>query len=347
MDHLLYNEGNVNPRQVKLFTHTDLDGISCYILSVLAFGKENVSVEYCNYSDVNTKVEDYLRSNFKEDTIYITDISVSEELADKIDAINNNIPKLLIKLFDHHKTSEWLNRYSWAKVQEHTDKLVECLDREEIGRDATKCKVKTSGTELFYNHLVNTMFLSTTLETQLFVEKVTLWDTWRWKEINWIEPKQWNDLFYIYGRDRFIDIIIDRIYDERLYLTNTDKLLLELEEEKKKSYIEKKQEQIGDCEITVDYNNKFTSFTVGVVFAESYISELGNYLAENNQEYDFVAIVNIENKTVSLRGVKEIDLSIIAKYYGGGGHQKASGFTFDSIINDNLITSILYKPIII
>ena len=42
--------------KIKLFTHTDLDGIGCAILAYLAFGRENVDVEYCDYSNVNDKV---------------------------------------------------------------------------------------------------------------------------------------------------------------------------------------------------------------------------------------------------------------------------------------------------
>lgn len=44
----------------KLFTHTDLDGVGCAILAYLAFGRENVDVEYCNYNDVNEKVGDHI-----------------------------------------------------------------------------------------------------------------------------------------------------------------------------------------------------------------------------------------------------------------------------------------------
>ena len=39
--------------KIKLFTHTDLDGVGCAILAKLAF--ENVDIEYCNYDDINQK----------------------------------------------------------------------------------------------------------------------------------------------------------------------------------------------------------------------------------------------------------------------------------------------------
>ena len=43
---------------VKLFTHTDLDGVGCAVLAKFAFGND-VDIEYCNYDDIDSKVEDY------------------------------------------------------------------------------------------------------------------------------------------------------------------------------------------------------------------------------------------------------------------------------------------------
>lgn len=43
--------------RIKMFTHTDLDGVGCAILAYLTFGRENVDVEYCDYKDVDEKIE--------------------------------------------------------------------------------------------------------------------------------------------------------------------------------------------------------------------------------------------------------------------------------------------------
>lgn len=86
----------------KLFTHTDLDGVGCAILAYLAFGRENVDVEYCNYNDVNEKVSDFLiygtPGEYKN--IFITDISVSEELAKTINkyTVDDQISTTGVKL---------------------------------------------------------------------------------------------------------------------------------------------------------------------------------------------------------------------------------------------------------
>lgn len=99
--------------KTKIFCHTDLDGIGCAVLAYLAFGRENVDVEYCDYKDVDKKVESFGESEeYKSyDWVYITDISVSERLAERMDmALTGN----KVALLDHHATALGLNKYSWC-----------------------------------------------------------------------------------------------------------------------------------------------------------------------------------------------------------------------------------------
>ena len=58
---------------VKLFTHTDLDGIGCAVLAKLVFSDE-VDITYCDYTNINNNVLEYLNSCEKlADTVLITD----------------------------------------------------------------------------------------------------------------------------------------------------------------------------------------------------------------------------------------------------------------------------------
>lgn len=176
-----------------VFSHTDLDGIGCAILAYLAFGRDNVEVEYCNYDDVNGKIREfYLCGNPEEyDAIYITDISVYEEVAEEIDSLVKAGQKW--RLFDHHATALWLNTYEWCEV------LV-CAP--------TDSYFKTSGTELFAMHLFeNKLFdhynTKRIANIERFVQIVRDYDTWRWKELGeeGIVCKQVNDLFlYLWER---------------------------------------------------------------------------------------------------------------------------------------------------
>ena len=57
---------------IKLFTHTDLDGVGCAILAKLTFGAEAVDIEYCNYDDINTKVEEYFNSDSERTAAWLS-----------------------------------------------------------------------------------------------------------------------------------------------------------------------------------------------------------------------------------------------------------------------------------
>lgn len=315
--------------KIKLVTHNDLDGVGCAILAYLVFGRENVDVEYCGYDDVNEKVGKYiLESEYLDySRTYITDIIVEKDIAFSINTVYENGYRFY--LFDHHATALWLNDYMWSFSRVELD-----------GK-------KTSGTELFYWYLHDYSYLKKFNDTRKnniksFVQIVRDYDTWRWKELGeeGVVCKQVNDLFYIYGREVFIEWALRRLkyygsYPEFPSFDETDELLLTQKQKDIDRYIEKKDKQLTVSTDTFGY-------TYGVVFAEQYFSELGNRLCELHPELDYVAMVDITRGKVSYRTVRE-DLDVdgtIAHSFGGGGHPKAAGSTFDgemiraSIINE-------------
>jgi len=297
--------------KVKLFTHTDLDGVGCAIMAHCAF--DHVDVSYCDYNEINHEVSGFIDSeaykNF--DQIFITDISINEEVAEKIEAVIKGKTTLL----DHHETAEWLNKYSWAKVNEKEQGIAQC------------------GTLMLYqylsenNHLLDADYK---LHLNRFAANVRLYDTWEWYKNKDELPKKLNDLLYFIGRDRFVDRFVE---NPSIEFTEGEKLLLEVEEERIHSYINQKAEELRKT--TLKGNDR--EYQIGVVFADRYISQVGNQLAENNPDLDFICIFNLP-KSISLRGVKdEIHLGEVAKKFGGGGHPKASGIP----INNNQVNELL------
>ena len=89
-----------------------------------------------------------------------------------------------------------------------------------------------------------------------------------------------------------------------------------------------------------DYVEKFSEYALranmhgysaAVANSSVWISEIGNRLS---RDVDFAAVwhydYKIEKYRVSLRTCKDdVDVSTIAKFWGGGGHKKAAGFTID------------------
>lgn len=296
---------------IKLFTHTDLDGVSCEILGRIAFG-ENIDVVRCGYGNIDDKVEEFINSDEEYDKLFITDISVKKELAD---ALNNVSDKVI--LLDHHKTALWLNEYPYALVQ---------VEDESVG--------KMCGAYLFYEYLKkNHKEFNDTPALKLFIDYVRMYDTWEWKEkYDNIIPKRLNDLMYIDGPNEFIDKMVYRLGNNLFILDDTDLMKLQIEQTYINSYIAQKNETL------MINDDLFPEYIVGITFADKYISELGNKLCELHPELDFVVLINMSTLTVSYRTVKDdLDLSDIAKGFGGGGHPKASGSRFDvSIVNDIL-----------
>ena len=321
----------------KIFTHTDLDGIGCVILAYLAFGGENVDVEYCNYDDVDEKVEAFVEQEelFKSyDKVYITDISISDAVANLIDILD--CPPKKVRLFDHHATALGLNRYGWCNV------MVAIQGG------------KTCGTELFWKHLnhygyFDELSIESLKNLADFVQIVRDYDTWRWKELGeeGVICKQVNDLFYMYGREEFIgwamdqirgDLNISPLFDDIFpRFSTTDRVLLSQKQRDIDRYIEKKDKQL-----TV--NKDQFGYTYGVIFAEQYFSELGNRLCELHPELDYVAMIDIADGKVSYRTIRE-DLDVggtIAHSFGGGGHPKAAGSVFDGeLIRADVVNQVL------
>lgn len=297
---------------IQLFTHTDLDGIGCAVLAKFAFGN-NVDIEYCNYDDIDSKVEEHFDSGVEYDC-HITDISINEELAYKINDGDKNF-----QLLDHHATALGLNKFWWCTVK---------VENED--------DIKTSGTELYYKYLINNGFLNECDVLDRFVEVVRNYDTWRWSTLgdDGIICKQVNDLFYLYGRDKFINWCLAELhFDTFPRLEYADKLVLEIEQNNIDNYVKKKNEQMLIMPLC--------GMTCGVVFAEKYFSELGNRLCQMRPEIDFVAMIDMSG-TVSYRTIKDnIDLGKdVAKLFGGGGHAKAAGSRFANGVQFDVINSI-------
>lgn len=299
---------------IKLFTHTDLDGVGCAVLAQLAF-KENVDITYCNYDDIDKNVEKFIeRKLLPEDICHITDISIKEELAKKIDENSAQF-----YLLDHHPTAFVLNKYYWCTVV-----------LEDNG-------IKTSGTEMYYKWLIENGCLESNETLDNFVRVVRDYDTWCWASLgdDGLICKQVNDLLYLYGRDAFIHWCLSEINDEVFpRLCAKDELALSIRQKEIDDYVEEKNKQL--------FAAVMCGRVCGFVFAEKYFSELGNRLCKMHPEIDYVAIIDIADGTVSYRTVKDdIDLGKdVAKVFGGGGHPKAAGSQISKEVQLKVIENI-------
>ncbi|WP_409288548.1 DHH family phosphoesterase [Peribacillus sp. SCS-37] len=283
-----------------LLTHNDLDGVGCGILARLAFG-ENVEVRYNSIASLNRQVEKFIETGDTSRKLYITDLSVSEKNEENIQAFIDAGGQA--ELIDHHKSADHLNRHPWASVKV-----------EEDGKPA-------SATSLFYKHLTASGALEGSRTADEFVELVRLYDTWEWDRLSVQDAKRLNDLFFMYPIEEFAENMLSRLAGTTPFeFSELEKKLLEIEESKIDRYIRRKKREVYQI-----YNG---AECAGVVHAENYHSELGNELMKEFSHLDYIAIVMVGGKRISLRTIHDhVDVSEVAGRYQGGGHQKASGCT--------------------
>lgn len=339
-------------------THTDLDGIGCPIVIKAAYPNAILDTHYCSYHDVEKVTAEVISNLDGIFKVYITDISFRREsgLAEKIDEINSKYYKrkgaYLIELYDHHATSAYLNKYSWA----HSHEV------DEHGKE-------TCGTAWIYNAIgkkVNNPVLDE------FVSIVNLWDTWRWvndypADKPYEPARNLNMLFSIMGKKDFFSQYSRRIKSgKKLFSTSDGKIISYKLNEIKGDVVKKNKElmvtdftyetknrnlsfienylkenwaKIGNMDYLLDPKYKKT-FKVGVCFLSRNISDVGNELCRLNPQLDFVIIINLPH-AISFRCASqlEVPLGIISQYVTGkgGGHPQSAG----GVVGDDKLMKIL------
>ncbi len=308
----------MNHQMIVHFSDKDLDGESCAILSRLAFSSQEVDSRGVTPYTVNLEVQKFLEEELVQGMfVVITDVSVNAEVAAMIEEkVKRGHAFVLI---DHHPTALPLaEKYGWAKV---------------ITEEAGK---KTSATSLYYDYLVHQGYLTPTGVLSDYVELVRSFDTWDWEATGNTQANQLNILFYMVEKEMFIQNVIRRLrgegaHTDQFVFEEVESILIYTEEKRMDEFEQKKLKQMKRIAVEVDLQEPKT-FQVGVVFLEQYHSTTGNYLCKSDETIDFVAMLDPGKGRISFRTVREdVDLSVIAHHYGGGGHPKSAGCSFTGI----------------
>jgi oligoribonuclease NrnB/cAMP/cGMP phosphodiesterase (DHH superfamily) len=284
-----------------IFTDIDLDGLGCGLIAKLAFA-DKANVFYSSYRNLNQRVEAVIKNPENNNVeIYITDLAVNEQVEKKLEERFRQGKH--VQMIDHHVTAMHFNQYKWGSV----------IPEYETGK-------KTCATSLFYDYLIEHNIMERNRALEEFIELVRQYDTWEWDENNNLTAKRLNDLFYIMSRELFEEEMLKRLTEnaDSFELTDTETMLLDIEEQKIHRYIHSKSRQL--VQTFVD------DYCVGIVHAEQYLSELGNELNNLYPHLDMIILLNIGGKKMGFRTIHdEVNVAEFAKGYGGGGHPKASG----------------------
>lgn len=251
----------------------------------------NIKTAYLGYDDIDR----YIEENYHYyDRIIITDVSPQYGTVEMLAGEKD------VLIIDHHASSDALKDFHFTH------------------HDITKC-----ATMLTYEYLLQKGFKAE--EYEEFARCINDVDMWFLKREDSLKMSV---LFNLMGITRMEERFLSTPYTT---FTDTEKLMITLEEERRDNYIKKAMRNI---ETIKDKDG----LTVTVIFAESYASELGNYIISEDIS-DYVMLINAQSKKVSLRSRKDVDIRHIAERNGGGGHKNAAAFsikneTFDI---DNLL----------
>lgn len=308
----------MNHQKIVHFSDKDLDGESCALLSRIAFSNREVDTRGVSPYTVNQEVQKFIEEELTRDMhVVITDVSVNEEVASLIQKKVDH--GHVFVLIDHHPTALPLtSQFEWANVTV-----------DQAGK-------KTSATSLYYEYLVNKGYLTPTGVLSDYVELVRSFDTWDWDATGNIQANQLNILFYLVERDTFAQQVIGRLrgegaHTDQFVFEELESILIYTEEKRMEDFEQKKLKQMKRIPVEIDLHEPRT-FQVGVIFLEQYHSTTGNFLCKNDETIDFVAMLDPGKGRISFRTVRDdIDLSVIAHHYGGGGHPKSSGCSFTGV----------------
>ncbi|MGE4317474.1 MAG: DHH family phosphoesterase [Deferribacterales bacterium] len=195
-----------------------------------------------------------------------------------------------IVVIDHHESSKWLKEMT------------------ETVHDIKKC-----ATLLTYEWLEQHGY--DVASYRELVECVNDFDMWHLKRR---DSLQMNMLFMKLGVERYLERFFRKPYTG---FTEDEQLIVDLETERRDKYIHAAAKSGFALKDADDLD-------VFVVFAEEYSSELGNYIIKE-LEMDYVVLINMQRKKVSLRSRPEVDVRTLAEENGGGGHKNAAGFSFN------------------
>jgi oligoribonuclease NrnB/cAMP/cGMP phosphodiesterase (DHH superfamily) len=295
---------------VYQFTHSDLDGVGCAVLTNKAFGDPEHSfyVSYVSYHNINEKLALFMETH-KDDkekyTLLITDICPKEDTAAALDHFQNTTPTCKLRLIDHHKTSSWVNQYAWAR------------------HDTNQC-----GTLLYYDWLLEaTLLTAKNTEMKEFAELVDIYDRWLLEDPRRSASEDMNRLLFFLGFDRFVPLFA---YSPDAHKSPEYKTIMEHLGRNQASHVNK----IVDAQCTGAFvredrdGNKFC-----MTVAEKDVSQICHMALDRFKELDYAVCVNPVYNKVDLRsrqGPGAVDVSEIAKRCGGGGHAAAAGFEINA-----------------
>lgn len=290
--------------KVLLFTHSqDIDGMGCAVLAKEAF--DDLKVEPTKTFDITKSVKSYIENGKINDydLVLVTDLCIKEPVLKEID---NSPLKDKLLVLDHHK----------SEIDEGNDKY------DFVNITIEKGGQKVSGTSLFYEYLLEHNYLKRKPIYDEIVELTRSYDVWDWKQNNQTDARHLHILFEVLGKDKYLELMEPKLKCEHFAFTPDERQIIA-------DFNKKFNEEIHNIlstmkVVNLDINNKH--YKIGYVKTiYKYRNDLNEFVQKDNKyDVDALGMIMTDFDTVSYRQVKDIDVSIIASFFGGKGHRAAS-----------------------
>lgn len=344
-------------KKLKIYhlSHMDLDGYGCQAVSKSIAGLVGFEVEYLNSNygeEIDTKlnaiilkmVEDRRKDPECERLVMITDLNISKDTAEIIDCAIDGFDLNFVVLDHHISGKDVAEVKSWYNL------------------DTTK-----SGTRLTFDYLVSKFDLNRDDQNLItlrdLVDIVDTYDLWNKNDIGnfeigkmytfylslldkMIPRKCYGDKYDLIARE-FIGYNVGYIYNDGDAMTALQKsiksncplttepdpyTLCNVIESLQVDELSRLMEEQWESEIDTFYFTKVNKFECNlfVVFTPIPMSSGAmNKFLELMPEVKAICLVG-DDGTCSFRSNNQLDVSLLAKHMGGGGHKNAAGCKVES-----------------
>ena len=327
-------------KKVLNLTHNDLDGVGSAVMVNKVFaGVAEIERVFCVYGPgLNEPVDNAVKNINQYDTVILTDLSLSVEHVEKLRSAAKRSNTNVI-IIDHHASSS--ESYKGGNSQN-----LEIRFNDEI------CGAK--GTYLWAIDQK-----ADVLEYENFIELVNIRDLWlvNNKKLK-RKADRLNQLMGIIGIQKAIE----------RFTSNPSLEYSEIEQELIKYDDKIIRKSISSAYRTARFKREPESMKFGenrgflIVISDRNINEIGeamlhevvNYTSGKNTNYtdllhpsigtdiafvEYIMIINLGLNIISFRAsaeVSDIDLSEVAKAYGGGGHPHACSCSLNEFLGRNV-----------
>lgn len=310
-----------------LVTHQGcMDGSTCAILFMAAGGKQE-NIRYIAAGMVERFVKEDMPSLGGKFLIF-ADVGVATpKYADILEKRGD------VVLIDHHKTSLHMVGRPWCHIDAEGNGGSAC------GAELFRRYLCTLSPEL--QNLMNDDGTDDMGDYNVFRSFCKIVDDHdRWLRKIPISEKLANLMTFI-GQRRFVgsfrDLKSGRITWGTLKLEPFEANLLDLLEEKKHETIDSLMKHV----IVRDFLWGGTTIKIGYsITSEMNVSLLLDVLLKRYPEVNVAAQINPDKSSVSFRSRGDVDVSELAKYFGGGGHYAAAGHSIKKSVWDTLISEV-------